>query len=52
MKIEHCETSKLLNNSTASKFERKKWIKVNNSSGSQYSANKNTRFNTPMLRFE
>ena len=28
----------------------KKWIEVNDLSGSQYSVNKNIRFETPMLR--
>ena len=40
---------KLLNNSTVSKFVTRKWIEVNDLSGSQYSVNKNIRFKTPML---
>ena len=42
--------SKLLNDSTVSKFETKALIKVNDLSSSQYSVNKNIRFNTSMLR--
>ena len=49
-----CEKiSKLLNNSTVSKFlkkKKKKWIKVNKLSNGQYSVNKNIRFNTSILR--
>ena len=41
---------KLLNDSTVSKFATGKWIEVNDLSGVQYSANKNTRFKTPMLK--
>ena len=40
---------KLVNNSTVSKFVTRKWIEVNDLSGSQYSVNKNIRFKTPML---
>ena len=42
--------SKLLNNSTVSMFATRKWIEVNNLSGSQYSVNKNKRFKTPVLK--
>ena len=46
-----CEKiSKLLNDSTVSKFLKKKWIKVNKLSNGQYSVNKNIRFNTSILR--
>ena len=48
--MEHCKISKLLNNSTVSKFVTKKWAKVNDSSSGQYSVNKNVRFKTSMLR--
>ena len=42
--MEHYEISKLLNDSTVSKFVTKKWIEVNDSSSDQYSVNKNIRF--------
>ena len=48
--MEHYKLSKLLNNSTVSKFMTKRWIEVNDSSSGQYSANKNIRFKTSMLR--
>ena len=48
--MEHHKISELLKNSTVSKFAARKWIEVNNLSGSQYSVNKNIRFKTPMLR--
>ena len=48
--MEHHKISKLLNNSTESLFVTKKWIKIIYLSGGQYSANKNIRFKTPMLR--
>ena len=35
--MEHSEISKLLNNSTASKFVKKKWIEINHFSSGQYS---------------
>ena len=41
--MEHCKISKLLNDSTASKFVTKKWIEVNDLSSGQYSASKNIR---------
>ena len=47
--MEHYKISKLLNNSTVSKFVTRKWIEVNDLSGSQYSVNKNLRLKTPML---
>ena len=47
----HYKMSKSLNDSTVSKFvTKKKWIEVNDLSGSQYSSNKNIRFKTPMPR--
>ena len=39
--MKHYEISKLLNNSTVSKFVAKRWIKVNDLSRGQYSDNKN-----------
>ena len=48
--MEHYEISKLLNNSTISKFMTKKWIKVNDLASGQYSGSKNIRFKTSMLR--
>ena len=47
-KMEHCKISKLLKDSTVSKFVTKKY-EVNDSSGGQYT-NKNIRFIT--LRFK
>ena len=48
--MEHYKLSKLLNDSTVSKFARKRLIEINDSSRSQYSANKNITFKTSMLR--
>ena len=48
--MEHCKISKVLNYSTISKFVKRKWVKVNDLLGSQYSANKNMRFKTTMVR--
>ena len=48
--MEHYKISKLLNNSTVSRFVTKKWVKVNDLSSGQYSVNKNVRFKTSMLR--
>ena len=42
--------SNLLNHLTVLKFGIRKWVEVNDSSGSQCSANKTMRFKTPMLR--
>ena len=50
IKIEHCKVSKLLNNSTVSKFVTKIWNKINNSSSSKYSVNKHIRFKTSLLK--
>ena len=41
--MEHYKTSKLLNDSTVSKFVTKKWVKVNDLSSGQYSVNKMLR---------
>ena len=48
--MEHYKISKVLNYSTISKFVKRKWVKVNDLLGSQYSANKNMRFKTTMVR--
>ena len=48
--MEHYKISKLLNESTVSKFVKRKWIEVNDLSGDQYSVNKNIRHKTPILR--
>ena len=42
--MEHYKISKLLKNSTVSKFMTKKWVKVNALSGGQYCVNKNIKF--------
>ena len=49
VKMEQYKISKLLNESTGSKFVTKKWIKLNNLSSVQYFVNKNIRFKTSML---
>ena len=48
--MEHYKISKLLNDSTVSKFITRKCIKVNDLSNSQNSVNENIRFETSMLR--
>ena len=48
--MEHYKISKLLNDSTVSKFVTKKWVEVNILSSGQYSVNKNIRFKTSVLR--
>ena len=48
--MEHYKVSKLLNDSTVSKFLTKKWVEVSDLSSSQHSVNKNIRFQTSMLR--
>ena len=48
--MEHYKRSKLLNDSTVSKFVTRKWIEVNDLSVGQYSRKKNIRFKTAMLR--
>ena len=47
--MEHYKMSKLLNDSSVSKFVTRKWIQVNDLSGGQYSVNKNIRIKSPML---
>ena len=46
--MEH-KISKLLNDSTVSKFVTIKWIEANDLSSGQYSVNKNIRFKTSLL---
>ena len=46
----HHKISKLLNNSTALKFVRRKWIEVNDLLNGKYSTNKNIGLKTPMIR--
>ena len=46
----HHKISKLLNNSTVSKFVTRKWVEVNDLSNGQYSINKNIRFKTSMQK--
>ena len=48
--MEYYKTSKLLSDSTVSKFAKKKWVEINDLSSGQYSVNKNIRFKTSMLR--
>ena len=48
--MEHYKISKILNDSTVSKFVTKKWFEVNDLSSGHYSVNKNIRFKTSMLR--
>ena len=48
--MENYKISKLLNDSTVTKFVTKKWIEINSLSSTHYSANKNTMFKTSMLR--
>ena len=48
--MEHYKIYKLLNDSSVSKFETKKWIKVDDLSRGQYSVNKSIRFKTSMLK--
>ena len=50
--MEDYKISKLLNNSIVSKFIIRKWIKVNNLSGGQYSANKNIAFKFSLLKLD
>ena len=48
--MEHYKISKLLNDSSVSKFETKNWVEVNDLPNGQYSISKNIRFRTSMLR--
>ena len=49
-KMKYYKISKLLNDSTISKFVRKYWIEVNDFSSGQYFVNKNIRIKTLILR--
>ena len=48
--MEHYKISKVLNDSTVSRFVTKKWVEVNDLSNGQYSDSKSIRFKTSMLR--
>ena len=48
--MKHYRISKLLNDSTVSKFVMKNWIEVNDLSDGQYSVNKNVRLKNLMLK--
>ena len=48
--MKNYKISKFRNDSAVSKFVTRKWIEVNDLSGSQYSVNKNITSKTPMLR--
>ena len=48
--MEHHKIPQLLNDSTTSEFETRKWIELNDLLGGQYFVNNNIRFGTPMLR--
>ena len=48
--MEYYKISKLLKDSSVSKFVTKKWIAANDLSSRQYSVDKNIRFKTSMLR--
>ena len=50
IKMEHYKISKLLNDSTLSRFLTKKSIEINDLSSDQYSVSKNIEFKTSMLR--
>ena len=50
IKMKHYRISKLLNDSTVSKFVMKNWIEVNDLSDGQYSVNKNVRLKNLMLK--
>ena len=49
--MENHKTSKLSNDSTASKFVARKWIEVDDLLNGQYWVNKNLWFTTAMIRF-
>ena len=47
--MERYKISRLLNDSTVSKFMTRKWVEVNDLRNDQYSINKNIRLKTPIL---
>lgn len=49
--MEYYKIYNLSKDTTVSKFAVKKWIKVDDLSDGQCSANKNIKFKIPMLRF-
>ena len=50
IKMEHYKISKLLNDSTLSKFVTKKWTELNDLSNGKYTASKKIRLKTSMLQ--
>ena len=50
IKMEHHKISKILNDSTVSKFATRKWIEVKYLSGSQYFVNKNINLKTHVVK--
>ena len=49
--MEHYKISKLVTDSTVSKFVTRKWIEVNDLSGGQYSASKNIMLRTDVCDY-
>ena len=47
--MEHYKTSKLLNDSTVSKFVTKKWVELKDLSSGQQSVGKNIRFKIRLI---
>ena len=45
IKMEYYKISKVLNDSSVSKFKTKRWVKLNDLSSGEYSVNKNIRLN-------
>ena len=43
--MEYYKISKVLNDSSVSKFKTKRWVKLNDLSSGEYSVNKNIRLN-------
>ena len=48
--MEHYKISKVLNDSTVSKYGTEKWVDINDLSSDKYSVNENIRFRTSILR--
>ena len=48
--MKHYEISNLLHDPIVSKFVTRKWIEIDDLSSSQYSANKNIKFETSLFR--